>query len=117
MTLHQVDIFYAARIQFVDRIFEYVQTIETAKKALIAGQNPMAALDSIVGVAHKITGVAGTLGFDEVGQLAAAAEQKIRSILATDGASSVGGLAHWHQIEPSLEPLLNGLETLLDNQP
>jgi HPt (histidine-containing phosphotransfer) domain-containing protein len=114
MTKHQGDIFYAARVQFLDLIFTHVQTIETAKKALVAGQNPSEALDVIAGVAHKISGVAGTLGYIETGEFAGLAEQKTRSTIVA-GAPDTGAVI-WAKIEPQVEAMLNSLEALLDKQ-
>jgi HPt (histidine-containing phosphotransfer) domain-containing protein len=114
MTKHNIDIFYAARVQFLDRIYAHVQTIETAKKALIAEDNLSAAMDVIAGVAHKISGVAGTLGYMETGDLAALAEDKTRSEIAAGLTGS--GAACWARIEPQVEAMLNSLEALLDAQ-
>lgn len=114
MTKHTIDIFHAARVQFLDRIYAHVQTIETAKKALIAEENMPAALDVIAGVAHKISGVAGTLGYLETGDLAAMAEEKTRAELAAGVTGS--GAVCWARIEPQVEAMLNALEALLDAQ-
>jgi HPt (histidine-containing phosphotransfer) domain-containing protein len=112
MSKHQGDIFYAARMQFMDLIFTHVQTIETAKKALVADTTVPAAMDVIAGVAHKISGVAGTLGYIETGELAGLAELKSRAVIASGALSS--GAACWTQIEPEVEAMLNSLEALLD---
>jgi HPt (histidine-containing phosphotransfer) domain-containing protein len=112
MSKHHGDIFYAARIQFMDLIFTHVQTIETAKKALVAETTVPAAMDVIAGVAHKISGVAGTLGYIETGELAGLAEQKTRAVIASGEMSS--GAACWKKIEPQIEDMLNSLEALLD---
>jgi HPt (histidine-containing phosphotransfer) domain-containing protein len=112
MTKHTIDIFYAARVQFMDLVFTYVQTIETAKKALVAEKNPTEAMEVIAGVAHKISGVAGTLGYIETGELASLAEQKTRAEVASGRAAA--GAASWTRIEPQIEALLNSLEALLD---
>lgn len=114
MSKHHGDIFYAARMQFIDLIFTHVQTIETAKKALAADTTVPEALDVIAGVAHKISGVAGTLGYIETGEFAGKAEQKTRAVIASGTLPS--GAACWTQIEPEVEAMLNSLEALLDAQ-
>lgn len=114
MTKQHGDIFYAARLQFMDLIFTHVQTIETAKKNLAAGNNVPAAMDVIAGVAHKISGVAGTLGYIETGELAALAEQKTRAEITSGACIESSGAACWSRIEPQVEAMLNSLEALLD---
>lgn len=97
------------RKRFCDMAVDRILAFESMKMAIEANRQPEHALDEIANLAHKITGVAATLGYPQAGQLAAEVEQTVRA-----GTSS-GTSAHqtWTNVEPILEALLDELESLL----
>ncbi len=94
------------RAMIVDRILMF----EALKRAIEVNQQPAQALGAISDLAHKISGVAATLGYPHAGQLAAEIEQAIH-----DG-NVAARSAHqtWNCIQPDLEALMDELESLLD---
>lgn len=71
---------------------------------------PVQALGKIADLAHKIAGVAATLGYPYAGQLAAEIEQAVR-----DGDVAARSTHQtWNCIQPNLEALMDELESFLD---
>jgi HPt (histidine-containing phosphotransfer) domain-containing protein len=65
------------------------------------------ALTEIAQIAHKIAGVAGTLGYPEIGDTARSVEQQLKADLATDNA-----LRNWDNIAEEIETLLDAMEDI-----
>jgi len=81
-----------------------------ALKTEIEGQQPERGLAQIAARAHKIAGVAGTLGFARIGAIASSLDQTINAGTAAGHAPS----KVFDQIAPRLEDLLDRLEAELD---
>lgn len=95
------------RALIVDRVLVF----EALKKDIEANRHPAQALGKIADLAHKIAGVAATLGYPHAGELAADVELAVRN---GDAAAT---LSHrtWRGVQPVLEALLDELESLLDD--
>ncbi len=94
------------RAMIVDRILVF----EAMKNAIEANHQPAQALGKIADLAHKISGVAATLGYPYTGQLAAEVEQAVR-----DGDVAARSTHQtWSCMQPNLEALMDELESLLD---
>lgn len=94
------------RAMIVDRILVF----EAMKNAIEVNHQPAQALGTIADLAHKIAGVAATLGYPYAGQLAAEVEQAVR-----DGDVAARSTHQtWNCIQPNLEALMDELESLLD---
>lgn len=79
---------------------ERLDALEDARLRYAAGQAPFEALAEIGGIAHKIAGTAATLGYAEIGHLAAEVER-----LVAIGATGA-------EVIFALDPLMEGLDTL-----
>ena len=102
---------FPVRARFRDLILQRMMTFEAFRIDFNAGNDPQSALSGIVALAHKIAGVAETLGFPEAGRLAAALEQHSRDGLARQ----VPLKDLWRSVEPQLIALLDEMELLLDD--
>lgn len=92
----------ALRAKFVDDVEARILHIEAALADLRAGNDPMAAAETISAAAHRIAGLAPSLGFERVGQAAAEAERWWDLALSA------------HCAPMALERALTSIETLLD---
>ncbi len=97
------------RERFCELALNRILAFESMKIAIEANCQPEVALDEIASLAHKITGVAGTLGYPFAGQLAADVELTVRRGFSNET------LTHqtWASVQPILEALLVELESLL----
>ena len=96
--------------RFRARIVDRILVFEAMKNAIEVNHQPAQALGKIADLAHKIAGVAATLGYPYAGQLAAEVEQAVR-----DGdAAARSSHQTWNCVQPSLEALMDELESLLD---
>lgn len=96
------------RSRFLALIVPRVLEFEAFRRQINEGGEATAALAGIGALAHKISGVAATLGFHQVGQLAAQVDRRI-----------VGGRGAplppvWREVEPQLEALMDAMEALPD---
>jgi len=96
--------------RFRESIFDRIMAFETLKKDVESGRSLRRALRDMAGLAHKIAGVAGTLGYPHVGHLAAEVDLCI-TLGLSDGSSPTDT---WRRLHPALDALLDELETLLD---
>lgn len=102
---------FPVRARFRDLILQRMMTFEALRIEFNAGNDPQRALSGIFALAHKIAGVAETLGFPDAGQLAAALDQH-----SGDGLARQVPLKDlWRSVEPQLVALLDELELLLDD--
>ena len=93
---------------FVTLTTDRILRIEALKEAVHKGEEPAPALTEIAQIAHKIAGVASTLGYPEIGNNARSVEQRLKSDLAM-----ADPLRNWTTIAPDIEALLNALEELV----
>lgn len=98
-----------ARRQFVATVDERIGRIEAMSQFLGQAPGTKAVMQRIVDEAHKISGVAATLGFVELGEAAAQGEILLRRAL--DG--SVAPAAGWNAAKPFIDEMLDRLEAIV----
>lgn len=104
------DLLAGVRARFCATIIDRVLSFESLRKNISSSDNPSQEAQGISALAHKIAGVAGTLGYQHIGNLSADLERKL-----TEGARSGVPISEtWKTAEPVLEELLDELESLLD---
>ncbi|MFU8882734.1 MAG: Hpt domain-containing protein [Rhodobacterales bacterium] len=101
------DVLRAAHQVFVNLTTDRILRIELLTQAIHKGQDVVPALTEIAQIAHKIAGVAGTLGYPEIGDKARSVEQQLKADLATDDA-----MRNWDSIAEEIEVLLDALEAI-----
>lgn len=102
------EILQAAHQVFINLTTDRIFRIEVLTQAVHKGDDAAPALTEIAQIAHKIAGVAGTLGYPEIGDSARAVEVKLKADVA-----SGEPLRNWESIAPEIETLLDALEELL----
>lgn len=102
------EVLKAAHQVFITLTTDRILRIEALTQAVHKGQDPGPALTEIAQIAHKIAGVAGTLGYPAIGDGARAIEQKLKTDLAAGDP-----LRNWDSIAPEIETLLDALEELV----
>lgn len=100
-----------ARARFCGLIVQRIMIFEALRIDVNAGKDAPTALSGIIDLAHKIAGVAETLGFPLLGQMAAQLERQLRDGLARQ--VPLGSV--WQAVEPQLLALMDALEMLLDD--
>lgn len=99
-----------ARARFSALVVERAMTLEMLRIDFNNGRDPERTLTEILELAHKIAGVAETIGFPEAGRLAAALERN-----AGDGLERHTPIKEiWRSVEPRLLALIDELELILD---
>ena len=100
-----------ARAMFRGLIVERIMAFEAYRKLVQHGDHPQDHMAKIAEIAHKISGVAATLGFFRTGQLAAVLDRAI-----SDTPAKCAEPAYFQLIvDPMLEALLVEMEALLDD--
>jgi HPt (histidine-containing phosphotransfer) domain-containing protein len=100
-----------ARIKFRGLILDRILAFEAFCKEAAEGDSAQRALTDIADLAHKISGVGATLGFDQVGGIAGALERCIRQEQV-----GLAGREHFsNELAVLLESLLVAMEDLLDD--
>lgn len=102
------DVLRAAHDVFVNLTTDRILRIEALTVAINKGEDPAPALTEIAQIAHKIAGVAGTLGYPQIGDMARSVEQRLKADLAA-GAP----LRNWDSLAPEIETLLDAMEELV----
>lgn len=102
------DVLRAAHDVFINLTEERILRIETLVQAVHRGQEPAPALTEIAQISHKIAGVAGTLGYPEIGDTARSIEQRLKADLAAGEP-----LRHWDSMAQDIDSFLDALEALL----
>lgn len=98
------------RARFVELLLPRVMELERLRCRVNAGQDAVASVLAIGALVHKIGGVAGTLGFSRVGNLALQVDARI-----SEGRKLQEPLALvWDGAEPVLEALMDAMEAHLD---
>jgi hypothetical protein len=98
------------RARFVDLLLPRVMELERLRCRVNAGQEVVPAILAIGGLAHKIAGVAGTLGFARVGHLALQVDARISEARKMQEPVAL----FWDATEPVLEALMDAMEAHLD---
>lgn len=97
------------RYNFIDGLDMRILNFENALAEGRRNDDNRAALLAIRAEAHKIAGIAASIGYSETGGAARAIEERIDHGLAACTPDTV-----MHEVEPRLEEFLDGLEELLD---
>ena len=98
------------RRDFVASLLQRSLTLEALKLEAGAAQGQEQAVFEIGAMAHKIAGVAGTLGFDRLGEISLALDTLIKPARA--GTHPVSQT--WPQAQDLVETLLDEMEALMD---
>ncbi len=101
------DMLRAAHQVFVNLTTDRIMRIETLTQAVHKGQDVPSALTEIAQIAHQIAGVAGTLGYPEIGEDARQVEQRLKADLAAGEP-----LRDWNNNAAIIDSLLDALEEL-----
>jgi Hpt domain len=100
----------AVRLRFIETVLTRLLQFEDMKQAFASDPGDMAPLSEIGAMAHKIAGVAETLGFGDIGRLSMWIDgQIVRGVNAGDPPGTV-----WQTIAAPLEDMLQKMEDLLD---
>lgn len=102
------EVLQAAHQVFINLTTDRILRIEVLTQAVRKGEEAAPALTEIAQIAHKIAGVAGTLGYPEIGDNARAIEQKLKADIA-----SGDPMRNWASVSAQIEALLDDLEALL----
>jgi HPt (histidine-containing phosphotransfer) domain-containing protein len=102
------DVLHAAHQVFIDLTTDRILRIEVLAQAVRRGDDAPSALTEIAQIAHKIGGVAGTLGYPEVGDAARALEQRLKADIA-----SGDPLRHWTSTAAQIAALLDDMKAIL----
>ena len=97
------------RRKFIDSLFDRILFFETVTVEYAQTGDHEKALRDISWAAHKITGIAGTLGFEDIGEQARHIEQAIGLGVKAPNPYTMSSVA------PILETFLDNLEVILDS--
>lgn len=100
------DRFAGIRQKFRDSIDDRIVLLETARQRMAAGQDASLALQTMAEEAHRISGVADTLGFSRLGAAAARFEAESLALRAARQPA--------HAIRARMDPLTEDLLDLLE---
>lgn len=99
--------FAAARMKFLDLVEERMSEITRVRRDVAHGADAAEGLRAIAGVAHKICGVAATLGFSSVGDEAREIEESFRM-----GAGDCDADRYWKDAQDQIDGFLKMLGSL-----
>ena len=104
------DALRAIRLRFIDSLVARLLRFEDLKQQIEANPIALVPLSEISAMAHKIAGVAETLGFGEIGRSAGWIDAEItKGVRSGDSAAII-----WRSVESPLEAMLEKMEALLD---
>lgn len=104
------------RAGFLDALDERILDLEGLKAMVIKEQRRGEALQAIANQAHRIRGVAGTLGFEALGTLAAQVDDEFSAFCNAESRSHQQLVAFWEDGGPLLESMLDEMERIMDQQ-
>ena len=99
------------RARFIGALEDHILSFEALRQQAAGATDAQPSLDQIGKLAHRIAGIAGSVGFDNIGERAGRVE---RSVIACrdPGLSDADRQA---RVSAELEPLLDVLEAHLDD--
>lgn len=100
------------RAKFVDSLVDRILHMEELTLELRTSGDYAATLRGISAAAHRITGVAGTLGFGALGSSARQLEEAISDKLSRHDPREA-----FVQVRPQLDALLDSLQEIMDTAP
>ncbi len=89
------------RDSFIASVPDRIVEINGCLSALTAGEDPIKTLSNLRTEVHKIAGIAGSIGFQNLGQTSAKADSALRALI--DGEIDA----------PSVQQILNRIDTIL----
>jgi HPt (histidine-containing phosphotransfer) domain-containing protein len=102
------EVLRAAHDVFINLTEERILRIETLAQAVHRGEDAAPALTEIAQICHKIAGVAGTLGYPDIGDTARTIEQQLKANVAAGDP-----LRDWDSLGQDIDSFLDALESLL----
>lgn len=102
------EVLRAAHQVFVNLTMDRILRIEALTQAILKGEDPAPALTEIAQISHKIAGVAGTLGYPDIGDSARSIERDLKADLAAGDP-----MRNWDRLAPAIESLMDALEELV----
>ena len=104
------DVLRAIRLRFIDCVHGRLMKFEDLKQVFHTDPAKLTPLSEIGALSHKIAGVAETLGFGDIGQLAGWIDGEI----TRRARAGEPPIAIWRKIDSPLEDMLEKMEDLLD---
>ena len=98
------------RARFIDALEDHILSFEALRQQAAAATDAQPSLDEIGKLAHRIAGIAGSVGFDDIGERASRVE---RCVIACRGTGTANA-DKLHRVTAELEPFLDLMETHLD---
>jgi HPt (histidine-containing phosphotransfer) domain-containing protein len=98
------------RSSFIASLIERSLILESLKAEVNSSQHPERALFAIGEIAHKMAGVAETLGLQRLGALSV----KLDNLIGVARSSEQYSSKTWNSVEDVVEDLLDEMEALLD---
>lgn len=111
MALHTA--VHKIRIDFQNGIEARIIELEALKVLVLRGMQQPEAMHAIRSHAHKIRGVAATLGFRELSDLSSHLEDRISEMTEDQLRNLSADSPHWQQVDPYFEAMLDEMEHLL----
>lgn len=99
------------RARFIDALEDHILSFEALRQQAADAADAQPSLDQIGKLAHRIAGIAGSVGFDDIGEQAGRVERSVIACRAP-GLSDTDRKA---SVSAELEPLLDLLEARLDD--
>ncbi len=101
---------HAVRIRFIESVLPRLLEFEALKQKFASDPHDMAPLSAIGAMAHRIAGVAETLGFGDIGLLSSRIDTEI--VRGVNGQKAPAVI--WQTVAAPLEEMLEKLENLLE---
>lgn len=99
------------RARFIEAIEGHILSFETLRQEAWRETPEKNALKEIGQLAHRIAGIAGSVGYKQIGEMASSVERRVIECCASDRTESDCVAS----VDEVLEPLLDSLESKLDD--
>ncbi|MDR9484897.1 MULTISPECIES: Hpt domain-containing protein [Sediminimonas] len=99
------------RARFIEAIEGHILSFEALRREARNGHSSKESLKEIGQLAHKIAGIAGSVGYEEIGEAASTVERRVLECEA----SALDDGDRLASVDEVLEPLLELLEMKLDD--
>lgn len=107
--------FEQIRLRFIEELDDRILDIEALKRMILNGDREQEALAEIISRAHKIRGVAGTLGLGDLGDAASRLENRYIELFQSQRPQQATFSDRWSLLAPYLETLLDQMECALES--
>lgn len=102
------------RRKFIAELDDKILDLEALKKMVVDGDREQEALSEIVRRAHKLRGVAGSFGFDALGDAARHLEESYIDLFESSNQHEATFAQNWSLLAPQLEALLDQMELAME---